>query len=493
MQASLLVRSPIARRALIQPVRCLASKAPPPRPPLRNAPPTPTSALATPEPSSSLPSLDFAPSTEETQERTGARSSKNSLSSIERRRRFLARGTLVALLLGTGASAWYIGREWEEAELKAKRMRIEDAPSTRWGRTKTRFTSLFDFFTEPLWPELLPPPHPAIPQKPYTLLVSIDDLLVTSTWDRHHGWRTAKRPGVDYFLGYLSQFYEVVIFTTQYNYTAAPILDKLDPYQFFITYRLYRDACRSVQGEPVKDLTYLNRDLSKVVILDAHPEHVSAQPENAIVLPKWTGDPKDKGLVAMIPFLECTRSPVSGSVHTFGVDMAAISSQFYIAIGIYKPPDVRPILDAYRGKDIPLEYAKKEAEMKQKHIDEWQKNRKGFSTGAFTLSSLFGGPSQANASPIPLTYLEQKRREAQTLYQDEQAYIRANKETFERLIKEDQEAMAKEMSGGTFWSAAEALIRGGPPPKKGTPVTASLSEPSTNSATTSTAGASTAT
>lgn len=101
----------------------------------------------------------------------------------------------------------------------------------------------------------------------------------------------------------------------------------------------------------------------------------------------------------MIPFLECTRSPVSGSVHTFGVDMAAISSQFYIAIGIYKPPDVRPILDAYRGKDIPLEYAKKEAEMKQKHIDEWQKNRKGFSTGAFTLSSLFGGPSQ-----VRLTY-----------------------------------------------------------------------------------------
>ena len=54
-----------------------------------------------------------------------------------------------------------------------------------------------------------------------------------------------------------------------------------------------------------QDLSYLNRDLSKVIILDTHPEHVSAQPENAIILPKWTGQPGDKGLVAMIPFLEC--------------------------------------------------------------------------------------------------------------------------------------------------------------------------------------------
>ena len=39
------------------------------------------------------------------------------------------------------------------------------------------------FFTEPLWQELLPPELPPHMQKPYTLLVSIDDLLVTSTWD----------------------------------------------------------------------------------------------------------------------------------------------------------------------------------------------------------------------------------------------------------------------------------------------------------------------
>ena len=88
---------------------------------------------------------------------------------------------------------------------------------------------------------MLPPPH----QKPYTLLLSLDDLLVTSTWDvsssivlfvlfftlfvlitsqRQHGWRTAKRPGVDYFIAYLSQFYEIVIFTTQHHYVRNNLL-----------------------------------------------------------------------------------------------------------------------------------------------------------------------------------------------------------------------------------------------------------------------------
>ncbi|EMD33270.1 hypothetical protein CERSUDRAFT_118310 [Gelatoporia subvermispora B] len=450
MQALLLSRTPLARRVACHSVRRLASQAPPPKPPIQDTPPPPPSSSDPPtppsQPSPSL-SLDFSPQPEEEevkQERTGAKSSKDSLSSIERKRRNLLRTTLGLLLIGAGVETYYLGREWEEDELKARKTRIEDVPQDRWGRTTERFKNVFGFFTEPTWPELLPPPLRPPHQKPYTLLISVDDLLVTSTWDRQHGWRTAKRPGVDYFLAYLSQFYEVVVFTTQYHYTAMPVIDKLDPYQFFITYRLFRDATRSVRGQPVKDLKYLNRDLSKVILLDCHPEHASSQPENAIIVPKWNGDPKDRTLVAMIPFLE--------------------------SIAIYKPADIRPIIEAYHGKDIPIEYAKKEAEARQKHIEEWQNSRKGLSTGRFTLSGLFGGPSHDN-SPIPPTYLEQKRHEAQMQYVEEQAYIRANKENFDRLIKEDQEAMAREMQG-TFWGALQTAFGGAPPPKADAPAAA---------------------
>lgn len=58
----------------------------------------------------------------------------------------------------------------------------------------------------------------------------------------------------------------------------------------------------------VQDLSYLNRDLSKVILIDTQEAHARLQPENAIILEKWKGDPKDKGLVALIPFLEYVAS-----------------------------------------------------------------------------------------------------------------------------------------------------------------------------------------
>jgi len=446
MNPALLIRTSIRRNVAAHPMRSFASRPPPPSkiPPASKVAPSPAvepvteARVESSSTVSELPSLDFAPGEGPQYERTGAKSSKDSLSSIERKRRLMGRVSLALMLFGAGAATWYSGREWEEDELKQLRMKLEDAPNTRWGRTRQRFTGLFGTFTEPLWPELLPPPLPPPHQKPYTLLVSLDDLLITSTWDRQHGWRTAKRPGADYFIAYMSQFYEVVLFTTQYHYTATPVVEKLDPYQFWIQYRLFRDATRSVNGQPVKDLSYLNRDLSKVILLDTHPEHVTAQPENAIIVPKWDGKPSDKGLVAMIPFLE--------------------------SIAIYKSPDVRPILQAYQDKDIPLEYAKKEAEAKRKHIEEWERSHKSAASG-FTLSGLFGGSSPiptTTGSKIPLTYLEQKRLEAQQHYREEQAYIAANKDNFDRLIREEQEALEKQMPN-TFIGAVGAMF--GPPPQ----------------------------
>ncbi|KAG6909186.1 hypothetical protein DXG01_001700 [Tephrocybe rancida] len=431
-------------------VRCMAKKAPKASLKARGAatsPPPPTPPPVQPKPTASeepsapaepaapltsgnLPSLDFSPpDPAEQQQRTGARSSKGSLSSAERQRRYVGRVALAMLAVAFAANTVHMGREWEEDELSAKKLTIENAPSTRLARTKERFTDLFDYFNKPAWPELLPPPYPPPHQKPYTLLISIDDLLVTSTWDRQHGWRTAKRPGVDYFLAYISQFYEVVIFTTQNYYTALPILEKLDRYNFYITHRLCREATRSINGKIVKDLSYLNRDLSKVVSLDTDPDHISTHPENAIVIPKWKGDPRDNGLVAMIPFLE--------------------------SIAIYHPDDVRPILKRYEGQNIPVEYAKREAEHKAKHVEEWKK-KKGVQSSSF--SSLFGlstqpvAPAAKSHGGIPPTYLEQKRHEAQLQYQEERKYIEEHKEELEKLLAQDQATAAGDMPG-SLWEA----------------------------------------
>lgn len=135
MQTVLFARSSVARGVLFNAARSYATNGPK-KPRLTNTPkpsaagrPTPPPPPPAPAPvpeiqnvSSSLPSLDIAPGAEEEPQRTGARSSKDSLSSIERRRRFMGRVSLAVLLLGTAVQTWYLGREWEEDELNDRRL-----------------------------------------------------------------------------------------------------------------------------------------------------------------------------------------------------------------------------------------------------------------------------------------------------------------------------------------------------------------------------------
>lgn len=72
-----------------------------------------------------------------------------------------------------------------------------------------------------------------------------------SEWSREHGWRVAKRPGVDYFLRYLNQYYELVLFTSVPSMMADQVLRKLDPFRI-IRWPLFREATRYKDGEYIK-------------------------------------------------------------------------------------------------------------------------------------------------------------------------------------------------------------------------------------------------
>lgn len=132
------------------------------------------------------------------------------VSSIERQRRFMSRLGMASLVIGGIGAAYYLGNQ----EGKEKGGNPID-------NFKNNISELSDFFSKPAFTKLLPDPLPPPHQRPYTLLVDIEDLLVHSTWDRTNGWRTAKRPGVDYFLAYLSQFYEIVVFSSQPVYVSS--------------------------------------------------------------------------------------------------------------------------------------------------------------------------------------------------------------------------------------------------------------------------------
>lgn len=57
-------------------------------------------------------------------------------------------------------------------------------------------------------------------------------------------------------------------------------------------------------GNRVKDLSYLNRDLRHVIIVDTNPNAYARQKYNGIAIKPWDGDLNDTELLSLVPFLE---------------------------------------------------------------------------------------------------------------------------------------------------------------------------------------------
>ena len=175
------------------------------------------------------------------------------ITSADRRRNRMMNWMLGGIFLLILTGPVYLGRNWETEEEEKKHL---DTPSG-WGfglfynRVKARLADTLDYFNEPAFPKLLPDTDPSW-ERPYTLVLSLEDLLVHSEWTREHGWRMAKRPGVDYFLRYLSQYYELVIFTSVPSMIAEPVIRKLDPWFRIIMWPLFREATRYKNGEYIK-------------------------------------------------------------------------------------------------------------------------------------------------------------------------------------------------------------------------------------------------
>eukprot|EP00127_Corallochytrium_limacisporum_P000497 Clim_evm26s14 gene=Clim_evmTU26s14 len=276
----------------------------------------------------------------------------------------------------------------EEGDID-KLMNIEEANNPVHAvflRAKMRYEGLTKSFADPSSDKLLPDMPPSH-QAPATLVINLDEVLVHSEWSPTKGWRVLKRAGVNPMLATLMNYYEIVIWSDKSPGYAGPIIEKIDPHTV-VPFRLFRDATKWEGRKHVKDLTYLNRDPSRVVIVDVDPEVVRPR-ENALIIKKWEGPPKDgkadedHGLMHLTQFLE--------ALARSGVE------------------DVRPVLESYKDSEDPLaDFLENQKRAAEEHRQRMEEHRHSFT------ASLFGGRPAVASAPVV------QQGEPQAVYEQEE-------------------------------------------------------------------------
>ena len=150
------------------------------------------------------------------------------------------------------------------------------------------------------------PPYIKTPlkSKQYTLVLDLDETLVNFKIKTGREGYVRLRPFLFGFLEEVSQYYELIIFTSATEAYANSVIEAIEQDKKYFDYIFYRQHTIIIGNEFVKDLTRIGRPLNSTIIIDNMPQNFRFQKENGICIkPFWGQDSNDKTLYNLIPIL----------------------------------------------------------------------------------------------------------------------------------------------------------------------------------------------
>lgn len=144
-----------------------------------------------------------------------------------------------------------------------------------------------------------------------TLVLDLDETLIHSSDFPPHSdilyfksgepeFFVHKRPGLDKFLDFVRENFEIFIFTFGDKNYAEPVLDTICPF-IDNEHRFYRDSCETKQGRVKKDLSIFKRDKKNIILIDDSNNATTYNPNNTIRISRWKGSPQDDALINWLP------------------------------------------------------------------------------------------------------------------------------------------------------------------------------------------------
>ena len=121
--------------------------------------------------------------------------------------------------------------------------------------------------------------------KKFCLVIDLDETLIHNL-NLPFGDYFFVRPGVFDFFEEIHDIFEIIVFTAGQKNYAYSIIDKID-YKNYISYILYKKHIIYEDGNAIKKLDMIGRDLNKIVFVDNLENNAKYNKKNLYLISSW--------------------------------------------------------------------------------------------------------------------------------------------------------------------------------------------------------------